>query len=342
VRVFEERFADYVGVKYAIAISSGTAALETALFAVGVVGGDEVILPSFTIISCAVTVLRLGATPVLVDVDPDTWCIEGTAVQAALTPHTKAVMPVHMMGHPAPVSDYLRHLMPYKVVEDACQALGAKPTGNGHAQCYSLYANKLITTGEGGVVTTNDEDVADRARSYRNLCFGDGSDKFTHTDLGYNFRLSGIQAALGCAQLEAVDEFLDAKRKVAYRYRKNLGDCEALRLQATKPWAEPAYWMNGIVLRDMPAREMIARLYMKGIEARPFFRGLHQQPALDGKYKVLTKEPTIASDICARNEWLGFPVTEELADYGLYLPSGPGLQDHEIDYICEQVREITA
>jgi perosamine synthetase len=230
--VFEERFADYIGVRHAIAVSSGTAALEVALYAVGVGEGDEVVLPSFTIISCAIAVLRVGATPVLVDVDPDTWCIDVTQVERAITERTKAVMPVDMMGHPAPrMYDMIDWGRPMNIVEDACQAhgaigdyMGSKCGTMGNAAAFSFYPNKLITTGEGGCVTTDDDDIAERARSYRNLCFGEGADRFLHTDIGYNFRMSGLQAALGCAQLEAIDEVLECKRRVAARLCTAGGD----------------------------------------------------------------------------------------------------------------------
>jgi perosamine synthetase len=333
VRVFEERFADYVGVRHAIAVSSGTAALETALYGVGVGEGDEVVLPSFTIISCAIAVLRVGATPVLVDVDPDTWCVDVTQVARAITDRTKAVMPVDMMGHPAPLPQF----GDFKLVEDACQAHGAEAhdyaAGKlGHASAFSFYPNKLITTGEGGMVTTNDDDIAERARSYRNLCFGSGADRFVHTDLGYNFRMSGLQAALGCAQLEAIDDVLKCKRRVARMYRNRLAGVEGIRFQVEQPWAKSSHWMVGIVT-GMLAVDVMAELALRGIGSRPFFRGLHGQPALfDRPSKRATAKFKYGSDT--------YRVTERLSRYGLILPSGPGLQDADIDYVCDAVKEV--
>jgi perosamine synthetase len=348
VHRFEKTFAEYVGVDHAIAVSSGTAALEVALHSVGVVAGDEVILPSFTIISCAAAVLRLGATPVLVDVDPETWCIDVAQVERAITKKTRAVMPVHMMGHPA-------HCMSLEtlcvkrgllIVEDACQAHGASINGDGRstlgrsyvgefrcgdwgaAAAFSFYANKLITCGEGGMVTTDSDEVAERARSYRNLCFGTGPNKFIHTDLGYNFRMSNLNAAVGLAQLEKIDEHLDKKRAIARRYRDNLSGHPRLRLQAVQPWARPSYWMNGIVLNDMFARTMIEALRDQGIESRPFFVGLHEQPIFlkRSPWNVRFKSP--------------LPVTGELSSRGLYLPSGLDLTDGQVDFVCEIVEEV--
>jgi perosamine synthetase len=331
VRAFEERFADYIGVQHAIATSSGTAALETALHAVGVQEGDEVVLPSFTIISCAIAVLRVGAVPVLVDVDPESWCIDSVGVERAITEKTKAVMPVDMFGHPAremfSMIDWGR---PIAIVEDACQAHGTTATYDGRmcgkvgdAAAFSFYYNKLITTGEGGAVTTDDPDIAKRARSYRNLYLGTGPDRFRCTALGNNYRMGGLQAALGCAQLESVDEFLAIKRRNARMYRNRLAGVSGLQFQVEQPWAKSAHWMVGVVT-ERPAVEVMARLEEKGVESRPFFYPLHEQPGLMGKWRLVDT----------------FPVTEHLYKHGVILPSGLTLQDSDIDYVCDSVKEV--
>jgi len=340
VKGFEDAFAKYIGVNHAISVSSGTAALETALHAVGVGAEDEVILPSFTIISCAIAVLRLGATPVLVDVDADSWNIDVAQVDQAITRKTKAIMPVHMFGNPAPCTDTNLPDRWIPVVEDACQAhgssiFGVKCGALGAAAAFSFYANKLITTGEGGMVTTSDENVARRARDYRNLYLGSGVDRFVHKDLGANFRMGNLQAALGLAQLERIEEFLEIKRINMNSYFArlwHLRDEEIITMQKCL-YSQSSCWMFGLTT-PKPAAEMIEKLAAKGVEARPFFTGLHEQPALKGKGKVIKDSGVFG---------MGYgtmPNTEHLSRHGLYLPSGLTLTEDQIDYVCDTLEEI--
>jgi len=339
VRKFEEAFADWIGVKHAVAVSSGTAALETALHAVGVSNGDEVILPSFTIISCAVAVLRVGATPVLVDVTRDSWCIDPEQVEAAITEKTAAIMPVHMMGNPCQMDvleeDITREHNWIPLVEDACQAHGAHFSSDrehykknikcgdwGAVAAFSFYANKLITTGEGGMVTTDDDDIAVRARSYRNLYLGSGSSRFVVQHLGCNFRLGNLAAAVGLAQLEQADVRIGSKWILWHKYFSRLQHIEGLNFQILSEGAVP--WMAAITT-PFPAKEVIAALGELGIEARPLFLGLHEQPAMQTVGHLYS---------------LSMPVTEFLSTHGLYLPSGLDLTTDQIDYICSSLEEI--
>src|SRR5574337_319052 len=202
VAEFERRFASYIGVKHGVAVCNGTAALETALFAAGIRKGDEVIMPSFTIISCALAAIRLGAVPVLVDVEPETWNMDVGQVEARITPRTKAIMPVHVYGHPVDMDPVVRLAESHglMIVEDAAEAHGAEYKGRkcgslGHISAFSFYANKIVTTGEGGMVLTDDPVLAERAKSYRNLCFRPEK-RFCHIELGQNYRMTNLQAAV--------------------------------------------------------------------------------------------------------------------------------------------------
>ncbi len=336
VKQFEQTFASYVGATHGIAVNNGTAALETALYAVGVGPGDEVIMPSFTIISCFVAAIRLGATPVLVDVDPDTWGMDVTQLASRVTEKTKAILPVHMYGHPVdmdPVLDLARaHGL--RVVEDAAEVHGAEYKGRkcgslGDVSAWSFYANKIVNTGEGGMVVTSSPDMAARAASYRNLCFRPER-RFYHTQLGYNFRMTNLQAALGLAQMERIEEFVGIKRRIGALYRDRLGSVPGLKLQVERPWARGVYWMYCVEIDPVlgfgadEARDALAK---KGIGTRPFFLGLHEQP--------------IAHDLgLFRGE--RYPVTERIARQGFYLPSGLTLTDAQVDEVSAAVRDVFA
>jgi len=232
---FERRFADYIGLDYGVAVCNGTAALEVALFSAGVNRGDEVIMPSFTIISCALAAIRLGATPVLVDAEPETWNMDVSQIEARITPRTKVIMPVHIYGHPVDMDPVLelakRHNL--LVVEDAAEVHGAEYKGHkcgslGHISAWSFYANKIITTGEGGMVLTSDPKMAERAASYRNLCFRPER-RFYHTELGHNFRMTNLQAAVGLAQMERIEGILQIKRRWGQCYREKLSRIKGIK-----------------------------------------------------------------------------------------------------------------
>lgn len=331
---FEQEFAAFLGVDHGVAVSSGTAALETALFAAGIASGDEIIMPSFTIISCALAAFRLGATPVLVDAEPETWNMDVTQVECRVTSKTRAIMPVHIYGHPVDMDPILAIASKYNllVIEDAAEVHGAEYKGRkcgtiGNLAAFSFYANKIITTGEGGMVVTSDDGFAERARSYRNLCFRP-EQRFLHYELGYNFRMTNLQAALGVAQMERITEFIDIKRRLAELYRAKLSRIPGIKFQTEQPWAKSVYWMYSVELDEslgLDAQRVMTELTTRGIGTRPFFLGLHEQPAL-------------------RNlGWFGdehFPVTERIARQGFYLPSGVTLTDNQVEFVVAELADV--
>ena len=334
VKRFEEGFSAYIGVKYGIAVCNGTVALETALAASGIGRGDEVIMPTFTIISCAAAVIRLGAKPVLVDSEPETWNMDVGQIEAKITKGTKAIMPVHIYGHPVDMDTVmaLAGKCKLKVIEDAAEVHGAlyrgrKAGGIGDAGCFSFYANKIITTGEGGMVVTDDREIAEKAQAYRNLCFRP-EQRFYHTELGYNFRMTNLQAAVGVAQLEQIGRLIGIRRDNAGKYTERLKNVEGVRTPVEKEWAKNVYWMYAIELSEdlgIDAKEMAQQLAEKGIATRPFFLGLHEQP-------VFHQMGLFGGE--------RYPVAERIARQGLYLPSGHTLTDEQIDYVCEAIKSI--
>jgi perosamine synthetase len=340
VAKFEEAFAARLGRAQGVAVCNGTAALETALAALEVGEGDEVIMPSFTIISCALAAVRLGARPVLVDIDPETWCMDTSGVARRITPRTKAVMAVHIFGHPVDMDPLLqlREQHGFKILEDAAEVHGAeyfsKHLGNrwlkcgaiGDAAATSFYANKIITTGEGGMVLADDTDVAARARSHRNLCFRPER-RFFHTELGYNFRITNLQAAVGLAQVERFDDFLAIKTRIGACYRKLLAEVPGIRFMTAKPWARSVYWVYAVELDPglgLDAATVMERLRLRGISTRPFFLGLHEQPALH-ELGLFSGEP--------------YPHTEKAYRYGFYLPSGLTLTESLVETIVSALRD---
>jgi perosamine synthetase len=332
IKQFEDGFAGYIGASHGIAVCNGTAALETALYAAGVGEGDEVIMPSFTIISCAIAAIRVGAVPVFVDVDPDTWCIDVQQIEERISPRTRCLMVVHMYGHPVdmdPVMDIAgKHGL--VVLEDAAEVHGAEYKGKkcgsiGHIAAFSFYANKIITTGEGGMVVTSDSGMADRARLYRNLCFEPGR-RYYHNDLGNNYRMTNLQAAVGMAQLERIAEFVETKRRLGAKYVASLSMLPSVQTQIEKEWAKTVYWMYCMVLDQslgINAEFLMTALNKRGIGTRPFFIGLHRQPAL---LKRNIRSPQGA-----------YPVTDRISEQGLYLPSGLTLTDMQVEEVVRTV-----
>lgn len=342
---FEKAWAAYCGMKHGVAVSNGTVALQLGLRALGIQPGDEVIMPTMTIISCAMAVVYNEAVPVLVDCDPETWCMDVGQVEAAITDRTRAIMPVHIYGHPVEMDPLLelaeRHGL--AVLEDSAEAHGARylstrgtegehwvPAGGmGDVSAFSFYANKLITTGEGGMLLTRDEAVAERMRSMRNLCYRRDR-RFYHTELGYNFRMTNLQAAVGLGQVERIDQIVARKREVGARYTEGLKDLQQLQLPVEKPWARQVYWMYALVLDDtvpFDATEFAAKLSEREIQTRPFFLGMHHQPALHDRGLFAGVQ---------------LPVADRLAGRGLYLPSGLALTDSQVDQVIEAVHEILA
>src|SRR5262249_11094593 len=275
---------------------NGTTALQLAVACLDLQPGDEVILPTFTIISCAASVVYAGGVPVLVDSEPRSWCMNVQQVEKKITPRTRAIMPVHIYGHPVDIDPLLDVAKKHKlaIMEDAAEVHGAEYlTGRsganprwrrcgsfGALSCFSFYGNKLVTTGEGGMVLTDDPHLAETVRSLRNLCFQPRR-RFYHERLGYNFRLTNIQAALGVGQVERMDKIVAQKRWMGREYTRRLRDSASLQLPVEESWAHNVYWMYGVVLAEetgMDAAGFAQRLRDAGVETRPFFLGMHEQP----------------------------------------------------------------
>lgn len=345
VERLEREMAARVGRRYGVAVSSGTAALETALAALQLAPGSTVVLPTFCIISCAAAVIRSGCRPLFVDVDPCTWNMDIAALARLLEEEIavkgnrslKAIMAVHTYGLPVDMEPLLDLAARYglAVIEDAAEMHGqsyrGKPCGGfGELSVFSFYPNKLVTTGEGGMVLTDDAQLAERCRSLRNLCFQPGR-RFVHEELGYNFRISNLQAAVGVAQLERLDEFVRRKREMGSRYAKLLAGCDGLRLPlAATEYADNIYWVYGLVLDESVATDaagMMALLAARGIGTRPFFWPLHEQPVF--RRLGLAGEQR-------------FPVAETLARRGLYLPSGLALSAQQAQRVAATVRDVLA
>lgn len=337
VQEFEKRFAARVGRKHAIAVSNGTAALDIAVEALGIGAGDEVIVPTFTIISCVGQIVRAGARPVLVDSDPITWNMDLTQLEAKITSRTKAIMAVHIYGLPVDMDPLLeiagRHGIP--VIEDAAQMHGQTYRGRacgslGAISTFSFYPNKHVTTGEGGMVVTDDDEIAETARSLRNLCFEPGK-RFVHERIGWNYRLTNMQAAIGLAQLERLDQFIERKRKMGALYQNLLGSLSGLQLPcASTDYAENVYWVFGLVIEDtvdFDATRAMELLAAEGVGTRPFFCPMHMQP------------------VFRRRDWFvrdSYPVAERLYRRGFYVPSGLALTDDQIHAVAKAVRKIVA
>jgi perosamine synthetase len=347
VEEFEEKWAAYCGMKYGIAMSNGTTALHAAMRCIGIRPGDKVIMPTFTIISCAHAIISSGGIPILVDTDPCSWCMDVAQVKEKLEwemekgdGRIKAIMPVHIYGHPVDMDPILELAERYtlEIIEDAAEVHGAeyltgRHTGNpawkrcgglGNISTFSFYANKLITTGEGGMVLTNNQDYAEKARSLRNLCFRLDR-RFYHTEMGYNYRLTNIQAAIGLAQLERMQDIIKKKRWMGQAYTGQLRGLPGLQLPVEQTWARQVYWMYGLVIDEstgLDALEFARRLKEKGVNTRPFFLGMHEQPVLLNRGLFHGER---------------YPVAERIARQGLYLPSGLALTESQIEQVCEAV-----
>ena len=335
VREFEQKMSSTVHRKYGIAVSNGTAALEVAVRALGIGRGDEVIIPAFTIISCAMAVTKAGAVPVLVDSDLYTWNMYADEIEAKITPRTKAVMLVHLYGLPAQVDKILSVAQKYnlKIIEDAAEMHGqtynGKPCGSfGDISTFSFYPNKHITTGEGGMVVTDDGNLAERCRMLRNLCFRKDV-RYVHDEIGSNYRFTNLQAAVGLAQLERLDEFVNRKREMGRYYTEYLGGVKGLRLPVEKTeYADNIYWVYGIVLEDnIPADNKLVQklLAEEGIGSRTFFWCIHEQPVYQNM-GLFTDET--------------YPDAEYLARRGFYIPSGLALTRAQMDKVIEKVVKV--
>jgi perosamine synthetase len=331
VTAFEEELASRCGVAYAVATSNGTTALHLALAVAGIGPGDEVILPSLTFVASAAAAQYLGATPVLADSDPAHWCIDPEDVARRVTPKTRALMPVDLYGHPADM-DALGEIAAEHdlvIVEDAAEALGAtyhgRPAGSlGTLGVLSFYGNKLITTGEGGAVLTDDLALAERARFLRDQAM-DPDRRYWHGELGFNYRITNLQAALGVAQLERLDELLARKRAVAAAYQAGLADVPGVSVQEEAEWASSSWWMTTVRVdgsNGIDRDELATRLRAAGVDTRPAFVPLHLLPHL--------------------RQAGSLPVAEAVGNEGLSLPSGTTLSDAEVEYVIASLRRAAA
>lgn len=337
VKAFEESFAEYCGVKHAVSVCNGTVALHLALISLGIGEGDEVIIPNFTMIASAFAVCHTGAKPVFVDADSKTWNIDVSRIEEKITSKTKAIMPVHIFGNPCnmtAVHDIAKKHNIF-IIEDAAEAHGAlfgnrKIGSLSDIAAFSFFANKNLTTGEGGMVVTDNEDLYKRALYYKNLCFPVGGPRnFIHEDIGFNYRMSNLHAAIGLAQVEKADNYRELRIKNGKRYRELLKNISGIVLQEDQENSLNVFWMNGLLItpeefgcgRD----ELLLHLKSKGIDTRLFFAGMHKQPSLQ-KY-------------CGRIEG-EYPVSEKLAKDGFYLPSASDLKDTQINYICDIIAKF--
>jgi perosamine synthetase len=337
IEEFEEKFANFVGRKFGVAVSNGSVALELAFEALDLPEGSEVIIPSFAIVSCLAPVLKSKLIPVFIDSDLVTWNVELDNVYRAVSPKTKAILMVHTYGLGVPLYDLERFCRDRKIylIEDAAEAHGVEIQGGkagsfGDISTFSFYANKLITTGEGGMVLTNDESISSRLRVLRNLAFKRET-RFVHDELGHNYRLSSMQAALGISQLEKISEIVMHRKLIAKTYMSCLKHQYLYSFQplATE-FSENVYWVVGVLLNDRIGKykdEIISRLNSCGVQTRPFFYPLHLQPLL-GKYEGL---PTYNLDKSLK-----------LYENGFYLPSGNGYEIKEIHSISLIFNEIMA
>lgn len=335
VKEFEQKMSASVHRKHGIAVSNGTAALEVAVQALGIGAGDEVIMPAFTIISCAMAVTKVGATPVLVDSDINTWNMNVEEVEDKITSKTKAIMIVHLYGLPVETDKILALAKKYhlKVIEDAAEMHGqtykGKPCGSfGDISTFSFYSNKHITTGEGGMVVTDDEALAERCRMLRNLCFKKDV-RYVHDEISDNYRFTNLQAAIGIAQLERLDEFVEKKRAMGKFYTEMLSDVDGLILPIQKTdYADNIYWVYGLVLdKGIEAdNKIVQRLLAEdGIGSRTFFWCMHEQPVYQKKGMFQNEK---------------YPNAEYLARKGFYIPSGLALTWEEMEKTAEIVRKV--
>lgn len=335
VKQFEKKMSDIVGRKYGIAVSNGTAALEVAVQALGIQAGDEIIMPSFTIISCAMAVTKLGAVPVLVDSDLSTWNMNVEEIEDKITNKTKAIMIVHLYGLPVEVDKVLSLAKKYnlRIIEDAAEMHGqtykGKPCGSfGDISTFSFYPNKHVTTGEGGMVVTDDQELAERCRSLRNLCFRKDV-RYVHDEISDNYRFTNLQAAVGLAQLERLDEFIKRKKDMGIYYTERLRGIEGLVLPVEKTdYAENIYWVYGLVLdRNIHTDNKTVQkiLAEEGIGTRTFFWCMHEQPV----YKKAG---------LFRNE--SYPQAEYLARKGFYIPSGLALTEEQMEHVINKVKKM--
>lgn len=335
VKEFEQKMSASAGRKYGIAVSNGTAALEVAAQALGIGRGDEVIMPTFTIISCAMAITKLGGIPVLIDSNPRTWNMNVNEIESKITDKTKAIMIVHIYGLPVDVDPVLKLAAKYdlKVIEDAAEMHGqtyrGKPCGSfGDVSTFSFYPNKHITTGEGGMVVTDNEELAEKCRSLRNLCFRRDV-RYVHDEISDNYRFTNLQAAVGLAQLERLEEFVDRKRRMGRFYTEHLKNTAGILLPVeSTDYADNIYWVFGIVLDDtisVTNQDIQKMLAEEGIGTRTFFWCMHEQPVYRNAGMFPGEEHKNA---------------ELLARKGFYIPSGLALTEEQMGEVVDKVKKV--
>jgi perosamine synthetase len=324
---FETKFSQYVDREYGIAVSNGSAALDIAVKALGIGYGDEVIMPTFTIISPAQSVVTAGATPVLIDSDPITWNMDINQIEAKISSKTKAILVVHIYGLPVDMDPVLDLCKKYnlRLIEDAAEMHGQEYKGRkcgnfGDISIFSFYPNKHITTGEGGMIVCDDIQLVERCRKLRNLAFEPNGRRFVHHEIGWNYRMTNLQAALGLAQLEKIDEHIHKKRNIGDAYNEGLEGLKGFQLPLCRTtYAENIYWVYGLVAdTEQLALDTVSRLTEENIGTRPFFWCMHEQPVFN-KMGLFKNEK--------------YPVAENLSRNGFYLPSGLGLTDDDISRV---------
>ena len=336
VKEFERRFSKFNNKKYGIAVTSGTAALEVALKSLNLKKKSEVIIPNFSIISTALCVVKLGLKPILVDADPETWNMCPKQIIKKINKNTKAIIITHIYGFPVDMKNILKiaKRKKIKIIEDTAEMIGQtyykKKCGSfGDVSTFSFYANKHITTGEGGMILTNDKKIYLKCVSLRNLCFG-SKNRFDHDDIGWNYRMTNLQAAMGCGQLNNIKKILKRKREIGKKYISILKNCKKIVIQQYKiKYATNIFWVFGVLLnkKSLISRDVVVKkLLKKNIQTRNFFYPMHKQKIFK-KLKIFKKNQN-------------FPISDRLSSNGFYLPSGLGLSNSEIDYVGKTLLSI--
>lgn len=335
VQQFETKFSEYIGRQFGIAVANGSGALDIAVQALDIGAGDEVIMPTFTIISPAFSIVRAGGIPVLIDSDPLTWNMNTADIERRITNKTKAILVVHVYGLPADMDPIVSLANKYKlsIIEDAAEMIGQTYKGKkcgsfGHISAFSFYSNKHITTGEGGMLLCDNKLLAERCRKLRNLAFEPNERRFMHYEMGWNYRMTNMQAALGVAQLEKIDQCLTKKKATGKYYNNHLSFITRynyqLPLQETE-YAQNIYWVFGIVApSENRLQQLLAYLYTKGIGSRPFFWCMHEQPVFKKMGFFINEQ---------------YPVAEKLARNGFYIPGGAGLQENDMEFVKETIAD---
>ena len=335
VKRFEESMAHFVDRKYGISVTNATAGLEVAVAALGLKAGDEVIMPTFTIVSCIIPLVNRGIVPVLIDSDEKTFNMKVDEIESKITPKTRAIMVVHIYGLTVEMDKVLELAKKYnlKIIEDAAEVHGQTYKGKkcgsfGDISVFSFYANKIIATGEGGMIVTDSEELATKCKSIRNLCFKPER-RFVHDELGFNYRMTNTQAAIGLAQLEKIDEHIEKKHFIGRKYTELLKDVDSINLPIAKTdYCENIYWVYAITLKKdykMNAIQVMDKLKEEGIGTRPFFYPMHKQPVFNNKGMFVNEK---------------YEGAEYISEKGFYVPSGIGITEEEMEIVADKVKKV--